>query len=184
MTRWRRIGFLRAWKPAHTGCASLPKIRARRPSSPVPCGIFAAARKSRKWTAGICTRSRAYWTLRAARSNFPGGRFAERAGNWLYFPAVSPPPEPVRLVLPGKANCPACAGFLRRIGKGGPVRDDPFRQALSCDALKGAVLRTRRAGDWIQPLGMEGKKAPLRLPDRSFDRSPASRLDAADRSRQ
>lgn len=101
----------------------------------------------------------------------PGGRFAERAGNWLYFPIASPPPEPTRLIFSGESELPGLCRVLAKDWEGGPVRDDPFRQALSCDALKGAVLRTRRAGDWIQPLGMEGKKLLSDyLIDRSVDR--------------
>ena len=43
-------------------------------------------------------------------------------------------------------------------GTGLPVRGDPFVQELDADALSGAVVRTRRAGDFIHPLGASGRQ--------------------------
>ncbi len=39
-----------------------------------------------------------------------------------------------------------------------PIKKDDFRQALNERALDGAIVRTRRAGDAITPLGMRGTK--------------------------
>lgn len=39
-----------------------------------------------------------------------------------------------------------------------PVKDRLFCQELGADALKGAVIRTRRDGDWIHPLGAPGRQ--------------------------
>ena len=51
-----------------------------------------------------------------------------------------------------------------------PVRDDPLAQALDADALEGAVLRTRRDGDRIRPLGCGEKLLSDYLTDRKVDR--------------
>ena len=51
-----------------------------------------------------------------------------------------------------------------------PVRDDPFRQVLKRSALAGAVVRTRRAGDRIRPLGCGEKLLSDYFTDRKVDR--------------
>ncbi len=43
-------------------------------------------------------------------------------------------------------------------GAGVPVKNDDFCQELDADALKGAVVRTRRDGDVIHPLGAPGRQ--------------------------
>lgn len=43
-------------------------------------------------------------------------------------------------------------------GTGTAIRDDRFCQELDRDALEGAVIRTRRAGDVIYPLGVGGRQ--------------------------
>ena len=67
----------------------------------------------------------AYWTLRAARSNFPGADLP--SGREIG--CISPPslrrPSRYGSFSRGKANCPACAGFLRRIGKAAPCGTIP-----------------------------------------------------------
>lgn len=42
------------------------------------------------------------------------------------------------------------------LGQGIPVKDDPFCQELDAEAAAGAVIRTRRNGDVIHPLGAPG----------------------------
>ena len=51
-----------------------------------------------------------------------------------------------------------------------PVRDDPLRQVLCRDSLKDAVLRTRRDGDRIRPLGCGDRLLSDVLTDRKIDR--------------
>ncbi len=43
-------------------------------------------------------------------------------------------------------------------GNGRAVREDPFCQEMNAEALRGAVVRTRRAGDVIHPLGAPGRQ--------------------------
>ena len=38
------------------------------------------------------------------------------------------------------------------------MRDNPHRQVLSARAVRGAVFRTRRPGDYLVPLGMQGRQ--------------------------
>lgn len=51
-----------------------------------------------------------------------------------------------------------------------PVRDAPLCQVLRADALDGAVLRTRREGDRIRPLGCGDRLLSDVLTDRKIDR--------------
>jgi len=51
-----------------------------------------------------------------------------------------------------------------------PIRDDLMRQAMRRDALKGAVVRTRRDGDRIRPLGCGEKLLSDYFTDRKIDR--------------
>ena len=53
---------------------------------------------------------------------------------------------------------------------GGPVREDPLTQALDPSALEGAVLRTRREGDRIRPLGGGDKLLSDYFIDKKVDR--------------
>lgn len=60
------------------------------------------------------------------------------------------------------AECAPCAAE--------PVRDNGRVQALDAGALRGAALRLRRNGDFIRPLGMDGRRKSLGdyLTDRKF----------------
>ena len=101
-------------------------------------------------------------------ATLPGGWIAERAGKHLYLLfGEQNRPETVLLAIPGKSRlgslCEVCAEFCDPV----PVRGDPHCQVLSLGALEGAVLRTRRNGDRIRPLGMDGSKL---LSDYMIDR--------------
>lgn len=96
---------------------------------------------------------------------------AERTPTALYF-------LPKRLELPEPLPLPEC-GVVRFGNLGSleilpteaiPIRDDPRRQVLRIDALRGAVLRTRRDGDRIHPLGSGEKLLSDYLTDRKIDR--------------
>lgn len=71
----------------------------------------------------------------------------ERLENWEY-----PLPEEGCLSL-GEAG-------MLSVGKGSgaAVKNDPFCQELNGQALRGAVVRTRRRGDRIHPLGAPGRQ--------------------------
>ena len=107
----------------------------------------------------------------AGRLALAGGTIAERTPNALYF-------LPPRAEIPAAAALPD-AGTARLDGAGvlrvkpcraQPVRGEPLRQALRRDALPGAVVRTRRAGDRIRPLGTGEKLLSDVLTDRGVDR--------------
>ena len=57
-----------------------------------------------------------------------------------------------------------------------PIRDNPLCQILDARALRGAVLRTRRNGDRIRPLGCGDKLLSDYLTDRHIDRPLRDRL--------
>jgi len=85
--------------------------------------------------------------------------FAERTGSRLYFvPKRRPAIPEAALSLVGETPLVPLGRIVASPWDGGPVRDDPLRQALKARALEGAVLRTRRSGDRIRPLGCEGDK--------------------------
>ena len=100
-----------------------------------------------------------------------GGVCAERTGHRLYFVPKCPPqilpavlsPNGVTALPPlGRVTAAPCAPT--------PIRDDPARQALNRSALAGAVLRTRRPGDRIRPLGCGDRLLSDYLIDRKVDR--------------
>ena len=96
---------------------------------------------------------------------------AERTGRHLYFApkqrqAIPPAPfvpNGLTRLLP---LCEIDAAPARPV----PVRDDPLRQVLDADALRGAVLRTRCPGDRIRPLGCGEKSLSDYFIDKKVDR--------------
>ncbi len=97
--------------------------------------------------------------------------FAERTGRRLYFVPKRPPETaPAELNLNGETRLAGIGRVLARPGEAVPIRDDPRRQALSASALRGAVLRTRRPGDRIRPLGGGDKLLSDYFIDRKVDR--------------
>ena len=93
---------------------------------------------------------------------------AEKCPGGLYVLRLPPPEKPeASLRLPGETALPGLGIFTADLRRSGPILDDPLRQALRPEALEGAVLRTRRPGDRIHPLGMEGSKS---LSDYMIDR--------------
>ena len=96
---------------------------------------------------------------------------AERAGRRLYFVPKRPPQtEPVPLSLNGVTALPLVGRVIAAPCAAVPVRDDPTRQVLDPAALAGAVLRTRRPGDRIRPLGGGDKLLSDYFIDRKVDR--------------
>lgn len=91
----------------------------------------------------------------------PGGLTAYRTDRDLYISrAFSPPPE---RPVPDEGEV-VLLGVCRLTVESAPpvpIRDGGLTQALDAEALKGAVLRTRRTGDFIAPLGMNGRSKSL-----------------------
>ena len=98
-------------------------------------------------------------------------QYAERTGSRLYFvPKHIPPIEPVALSLDGKTCLPPLGSILASPSAPVPIRDDPMRQVLSAKALEGAMLRTRRDGDRIRPLGCGDRLLSDYFIDKKIDR--------------
>ncbi|MBQ2957674.1 MAG: tRNA lysidine(34) synthetase TilS [Clostridia bacterium] len=97
----------------------------------------------------------------SARSvSLEGGWRAERGRQGLYLMNGGwngideiPLPESGERALPGELG-----RVTVRKGYGTAVYDNPFCQELDAEALRGAVIRTRRDGDMICPLGAPGRQ--------------------------
>ena len=99
------------------------------------------------------------------------GLYAERGRLGLYFLRRKPSPmREMPLSLEGKTCLSGICTVAARAAAPVPVRDDPARQALDADALSGAMLRTRRDGDRIRPLGCGDKLLSDYFIDRKVDR--------------
>ena len=100
-----------------------------------------------------------------------GGLIAEKGRRGLYFLRGNPPVESESPLLTDGITrlSDICEITARPIGAV-PIRDEPMRQALDFDALQGAVLRTRRPGDRIRPLGCGDKLLSDFYTDRKLDR--------------
>lgn len=99
------------------------------------------------------------------------GIFAERTGHRLYFVQKQPPQiEPVALSLDGVTALPGLGRVTAKPCAPVPIRDDPMRQVLNPATLAGAVLRIRRPGDRIRPLGCGERLLSDYLIDRKVDR--------------
>ena len=96
---------------------------------------------------------------------------AERGRRGLYFLREAPPPIPeAPLSLNGKTRLEGLCEIEAACAEAVPVRGDPWRQALDADALEGAVVRTRRAGDHIRPLGCGDRLLSDYMTDKKLDR--------------
>lgn len=97
--------------------------------------------------------------------------FAERTGSRLYFvPKKLAAISPVTLAMEGETACAPICRITATSCDPVPIKDDPRRQALRADALRGAVIRTRRDGDRIRPLGGGDKLLSDYLIDKKVDR--------------
>ena len=100
-----------------------------------------------------------------------GGVCAERTGHRLYFvPKRAPQIAPAALSLNGVTELAPLGRLTAMPSAPIPVRDDPMRQVLNPAALAGAVLRTRRPGDHIRPLGCGDRLLSDYFIDRKVDR--------------
>lgn len=97
--------------------------------------------------------------------------FTERVGHRLYFvPKPLPPVATVALSLDGETVCPPLCVISAAPAPPVPIRDDPWRQVLNAQTLEGAVVRTRREGDRIRPLGGGDKLLSDYFIDKKIDR--------------
>ena len=105
-----------------------------------------------------------------ARRDLSGEWFAERTPNAIYFlPKRVSLPVPVNLSLNGATAFLPLGEMDARSAPAKPIADR-FRQVLCMDALEGAVIRTRRDGDRIRPLGCGEKSFSDFLIDKKIDR--------------
>lgn len=109
---------------------------------------------------------------RRGRRALPDGRTAEKTERGLYIVDERGQKQTeVSLQLDGDTDVPGRARFTASACAAVAVRDQPFAQALSRAAMEGAVVRARREGDFIRPLGMRGTKLLSDyLTDRKVDR--------------
>ena len=101
-----------------------------------------------------------------------GGEFiAERAGHRLYVVPKHPGTIPsAQLSLNGETLFTPLCKIIAAPSAPVPIRDDPARQVLNARALRGAVVRTRREGDRIRPLGGGDKLLSDYFIDKKIDR--------------
>ena len=97
--------------------------------------------------------------------------FAERTGSRLYFvPKRLPEIAPVPLRLDGTTRFPPLCEIDAAPSAPTPIKTDPGRQVLNVKALAGAVVRTRREGDRIRPLGCGDRLLSDYFIDKKVDR--------------
>lgn len=87
----------------------------------------------------------------------PGGVTAYRTGTDLYLSRPFSPPPDFPIPDTGEATLPSVCHLTVASAPPKPIRDGGLVQVLDAEALKNAVLRTRRTGDFIAPLGMNGQ---------------------------
>ena len=105
------------------------------------------------------------------RTDISSGLFAERTPGAVYFLPKKPPEyTPESLPCEGSIRFGGFGTLTVRPAQPVPVRNDPDCQVLDADALCGAVIRTRRDGDRIRPLGGGEKLLSDYLTDRKIDR--------------
>lgn len=87
------------------------------------------------------------------------GMRAERHGAYLYVRMPFEPPMEAPIPLGGMARLPGICTLTCEDADPVPERARKLTQVLEKRAVDGAALRTRRPGDRIAPLGMEGSKS-------------------------
>ena len=96
---------------------------------------------------------------------------AERCGIRLYFvPKRLPAIPEVALKLDGATRFEPLCRIEAAPCDPVPIRDDPTTQALNAKPLRGAVIRLRRPGDRIRPLGGGDKLLSDYFTDKKLDR--------------
>lgn len=100
-----------------------------------------------------------------------GGILAERGRCGLYLLPKTPVSIPeTPLYLNGDTQLDGFCRIQVQSSPPVPIRDDPYCQVLLKSALQGAVVRTRRPGDRIRPLGCGEKLLSDYFTDKKIDR--------------
>ena len=112
------------------------------------------------------------------RAALSAGGEAWRIGDALYLLPPFSAPEPVPVPSSGAAALSGVCALSVAAAAPIPLKGNPFAQTLDDRALEGALLRTRREGDFIRPLGMGGRAKSLSdyLTDRKFPRPLRDRM--------
>ena len=112
------------------------------------------------------------------RATLSAGGEAWRIGDALYLLPPFCAPEPVPVPDSGAIALDGICTLSVSAAEPIPLKGDPLAQALDGRALSGALLRTRREGDFIRPLGMGGRAKSLSdyLTDRKFPRPLRDRM--------
>ena len=105
-----------------------------------------------------CFRALEMWRRGNGYVRLSCGVAAECRQGTMYFVTKDVPCAETPLVLPGTTVLPGIGRITAEGAANEPSRD-PLCQVLDEDSLRGAVLRTRRDGDFIRPFGMAGKKS-------------------------
>lgn len=105
------------------------------------------------------------------RMEISGSLTAERTPAAIYFLRNRADyPDPVLLPEEGTVQFGNPGAITVRPSAKIPVLDNPRRQVMDADALRGAVVRTRRDGDRFRPLGTGERLLSDYLTDRKIDR--------------
>ncbi len=105
------------------------------------------------------------------RLEISGALSAERGRRGIYFLPKRPAPTwEIPLEMDGLTTLPGICSITARPAQPVPLRGGPMRQTLDLSAMRGAVLRTRRSGDRIRPLGSGDKLLSDYFTDRKIDR--------------
>lgn len=101
-----------------------------------------------------------------------GNLRVEKTPGYLYFlPAQPVYPEAVPLKVPGETLLSGVCRIIAEEGTFPLEENDPCTEVFDARLLRGAVLRTRKNGDRIHPLGAPGEKLLSDyLTDRKIDR--------------
>lgn len=114
--------------------------------------------------AALCRKKR-------GKTDISSRLFAERTPGAVYFlPKKRPEYTPENLPDEGNIRFGDFGTLTAEPAAPVPVRNDAHCQVLDAEALRGAVLRTRRDGDRIRPLGGGEKLLSDYLTDRKIDR--------------
>ena len=137
----------------------------------VPAAILRRAlRAMTGLDSAACLTAEGLYRARRGAAILESGLRAERTGNHLYFIGRSLPAQEVPLPEEGRAALPG-VGEIVLSGARAVPQADPLCQVVDRDNLRGACLRTRRPGDFIRPLGMQGtQKLSDYLINRRVDR--------------
>lgn len=114
----------------------------------------------------------ALWKLSRGRTELGGGWTAERTDGALYLlPKSARIPAEVPLNPNGTTVLPGVCQVFVELGDFPIEPDNPLVEVVDAKALDGTVLRTRRNGDRIHPLGAPGSRLLSDfLTDRRIDR--------------